>query len=319
MGKWIRRLGIGLVGILALAALLVAWEWKSDIPLEQLKARWATGASQFMDLDGMSVHYRDEGAGSPVLLVHGTGSSLQTWDAWASALSSHHRVVRLDLPAFGLTGPQPQGDYRIGTYVDLLDHFASRLGLSRFALAGNSLGGEIAWRFAAAHPEELSALVLVDAGGYPRTGKRPLVFRIGGMPVLSTLIGHLDPRVLVDRTVHLCYGDPSLVTPELVERYYELSLRPGNRAAFGARTSLPFEDHTAALHDLHVPALILWGAKDALIPVAFARRFADDIAGASLRIYDGLGHVPMEEDGPRTVADVEAFLSNLPAAAAAGR
>ncbi len=100
--------------------------------------------------------------------VHGTGSSLYTWDAWAAALSSTHRVVRLNLPAFGLTGPRPDGDYRLDTYVAFLDRFASMLGLGNFALAGNSLGGAIAWRFAAAHPSEVSALILVDPGGYPR-------------------------------------------------------------------------------------------------------------------------------------------------------
>jgi pimeloyl-ACP methyl ester carboxylesterase len=300
--------GRGIAIVLLLAVALVAWQWKSDLPLDQLKARWGGGASRFVDVDGMSIHYRDEGSGPPIVLIHGTGASLQTWDAWTAALAGTRRVVRFDLPGFGLTGPQPDGDYRIDTYVDLVDHFTTRLGLDHFALAGNSLGGQIAWRFAVRHPEAVTALVLVDAAGYPRTVTPPLVFRLGRVPVISSLMGHLDPHFLVESTLKKTYGDPTRVTPDLIERYYELSLRPGNRAAFGARTALPFEDRAAQLSELAMPTLILWGAKDRLIPVSDAQRFAADIHGSTLRIYDDLGHVPMEEDGERTAADARAFL-----------
>jgi len=304
----VRRLGRGLAVLVAVILALIAWQWKSDLPLDQLKARWATGASRFVEVDGLDVHYRDEGAGTPIVLLHGTGASLHTWDAWTDVLGASHRVIRLDLPGFGLTGPHPRGDYRIDAYVELVDHFLARIGVGRFALAGNSLGGQIAWRFAVLHPDEVSALVLVDAAGYPRTLPPLLVFRIGRWPVISSLFSHLDPRMLVERTLRQTYGDPTRVTPELVERYYELALRPGNRAAFGARTATPFEDQTAGLSALRVPVLVLWGDKDSLIPVSDARRFAADIPGATLRIYPGLGHVPMEEDGRNTAADVREFL-----------
>jgi pimeloyl-ACP methyl ester carboxylesterase len=310
MRAWARRLAFVLLGVVGLLAALITWQWKEDLPLNQLKVRWAPPPSQFVDVDGMSVHYRDEGTGPAVVLLHGTGSSLHTWDAWAAALSPTHRVVRLDLPAFGLTGPRPDGDYRLDTYVEFLDHFAARLGLSSFALAGNSFGGALAWRFAVAHPAEVTQLVLVDAGGYPRTTKKLLVFRLGGLPVVASLLGHLDPRPLVERTVRQTFGDPARVTPELVERTYDLTLRPGNRQAFGAVTSVPFEDRTAQLRSLHVPTLVMWGDQDALIPVSDAPRFVADIPGARLHIYEGLGHVPMEEDGARTAFDVRQFLAS---------
>jgi pimeloyl-ACP methyl ester carboxylesterase len=308
MPKWVRRIGTGLLVVVGLLGGLVAWEWKGDLPLETLKARWAGPPSRFVDVDGMSVHYRDEGGGPAIVLLHGTGSSLHTWDAWAAGLSPSHRVVRLDLPAFGLTGPRPDGDYRLDTYVAFLDHFVAKLGLGSFALAGNSFGGALAWRFAAAHPSEVTELVLVDAGGYPRQTKRLLVFRLGHMPLVAPLLAHLDPRLLVERTSRQVYGDPARVTQEQIERNYDLVLRPGNREAFAAVTSVPFEDRTASLRTLHVPALVIWGDRDALIPVSDAARFAADIPGARLRIYEGLGHVPMQEDGPRTVADVRDFL-----------
>jgi pimeloyl-ACP methyl ester carboxylesterase len=311
MRSWTRRLGRALVVVAIALAALVAWQWRSDLPLEQLKARWATGASRFVDVDGMSVHYRDEGSGPAILLLHGTGASLHTWDAWAAALSPSRRVVRLDLPGFGLTGPEPRGDYRLETYVELVAHFAAKLGIDRFALAGNSLGGTIAWRFAVAHPAQVTALVLVDAGGYPRATPPPLVFRLGRMPVISSLMAHLDPHALVARTLRQTYGDPARVTPALVERYEELALRPGNRAAFAARSAVPYEDRTAALRELKLPVLILWGERDALVPLSDGRRFVGDIPGATLRVYQDLGHVPMEEDGERTASDVKGFLDRV--------
>jgi pimeloyl-ACP methyl ester carboxylesterase len=302
--------GLGIV--VALLALLVAWQWRSDLPLPLLEQHWAAGASRFIDVDGMRVHYRDEGTGPVVLLLPGTGASLHTWDVWAAALvADGRRVVRLDLPAFGLTGPHPRSDYRMVTYVDFLEHFVARLDLPRFALGGNSLGGGIAWQYAAAHPARVDALILVDAGGYPRQEPLPLAFRLGRYPVIAWLSAHLDPRWLVAKTLRQSYGDPARVTPALIERYWELTLRPGNRAAFGARTATPYEDRTAELHTLKMPVLIQWGARDHVIPVADAERFRHDIAGAQLRIYDDLGHVPMEEDGAHTVADVRTFLAAL--------
>jgi pimeloyl-ACP methyl ester carboxylesterase len=300
------------VVVLAVVALL-AWQWQSDLPLATLTARWGAGSSRFLAVDGMRVHYRDEGRGPPILLIHGTGASLHTWDDWSRALvADERRVVRLDLPAFGLTGPIASGDYRISAYVDFLDHFVAALGLDRFVVGGNSLGGAVAWEYAAAHADKVQALVLVDAFGYPLTTPVPLAFRLGRLPVLSWLSAHLEPRWLVARTLRLCYGEPSRVTPALVERYRELALRPGNRAAFAARTAAPFVDDTAQLRRLHLPVLVLWGARDQLIPVAHAARFAVDVAGAEVHIYAALGHVPQEEDGARTVTDVRTFLAKLP-------
>ena len=200
--------------IALLLALGAASRLRGDLPLEDLRTRWATGASRFAGVGGMQVHYRDEGVGPAIVLVHGTSASLQTWDGWASALARRHRVVRFDLPAFGLTGPSPTRDYSIGAYVSFLDHITSRLGLTRFAVAGNSLGGDIAWHFVLAHGDRARALILVDAGGYPFVGgPAPIVFRIARWPVLPSLLAHLDPRLLVADALRKTYGDPARIQP----------------------------------------------------------------------------------------------------------
>jgi pimeloyl-ACP methyl ester carboxylesterase len=308
-GKRIGRVVGRIAGVLfALLCLVIVSQLKSDLPFETLRARYATGASRFTTVDGMNVHYRDEGSGPTVVLMHGTGASLHTWDAWAEALRDRFRVVRFDLPGFGLTGPRADGDYSMRAYAAFVEHTTSRLGLEQFAIFGNSFGGEIAWNYTLGHRDRVWALGLIDAAGYPVAGNMPIAFRLARVPILSGLLSRLDTRRLARQGVRASYGDPSRASDAMLERYYELGLREGNRAAFVQRMRTVRIDRTGELHTLAVPTLIQWGRLDRLIPVATASRFERDIPGATVRIYDDLGHIPMEEAGARTAADARAFL-----------
>jgi pimeloyl-ACP methyl ester carboxylesterase len=305
--RWPWLAGVALA--LALLAILFAANTRRDLPLATVRAHWTDGASRFLDIDGLTIHYRDEGAGPPLVLIHGTSASLHTWDGWVDRLRARHRIVRFDLPGFGLTGPSPSHDYRVVTYVELVDRVAARLGLGRFALGGNSLGGDVAWHYALAHPERVSALILVDAAGYQLFGRGvPLAFHVARWPLVPELLAHLDPHGIVDSSVRRVYGDPTRIAAGVVDRYYELTLRPGNRRAFVDRMRADDPDDSGHVRELRVPALVLWGARDRLLQLAAGRQFASDIPGARLIVYDDLGHVPMEEDPARTAADVEAFL-----------
>lgn len=305
-----------LVGALLVLALLVAGGFsrmRDDLPFEAVRARWATGASRFVDLDGMQVHYRDEGSGPPILLLHGTASSLHTWDGWTTALAPGYRVVRVDLPGFGLTGPNPTGDYSIAAYVAFVEHAIERLGLANLVIAGSSLGGDIAWHYALAHPGKVRALVLVDAAGYPMVrGPAPIAFRIARWPLLPRLLTRLDPRLLVEDALRANYGDPARIRAGVVDRYLDLTLRAGNRGAFLDRMRAPRIDDSPLIKTITTPTLILWGARDRVIDPGDAPRFARDIAGAELVVYDDLGHIPMEEDPERTVRAVAGFLARHP-------
>jgi len=303
--KWLRR---GLWALLAAVVLAIASQVARDVPVDELKQSFAGGASRFVDVGGLSVHYRDEGEGPPIVLLHGTGASLHTWDAWTEGLRGHFRVSRMDLPGFGLTGPNRDDDYRIDAYVEFLEAFRKRLGLDGFALAGNSLGGQIAWSYAVAHPARVKALVLVDPVGFP-IDRPALVFRLARIPGISWLMTKLDPGPLTERTLRDAYGDPRKVTPALVERYRMLALREGNRRAFVKRVAQRAEDRSADIGKVRAPTLILWGAQDRLVPVAHAHRFQGAIPSARLVIYEGVGHVPMEEIGERSAADADAFVS----------
>lgn len=305
--------------LLLLAASAIAWFWKSDLPKETLRVKYASPPSAFTQVQGMEVHYRAEGPISdslPIVLLHGTGASLHTWDGWAAALAPHRRVVRLDLPAYGLTGPHPKADYSLAAYVSFLNDFLDKLNITRCILGGNSLGGAIAWNFALQHPERITALILVDAGGYPpsRATRResPVAFKLATMPLVKDLFGYVLPRSVIEKSLANVYGNPALVTEQLVDRYYELSLHPGNRRAFIDRMNTASKPtDTLLIKRLEMPTLIIWGDRDLLIPVECAYKFQRDLANDTLVVFEGLGHVPMEENPTATVEAVQSFLSNL--------
>jgi pimeloyl-ACP methyl ester carboxylesterase len=307
-------LGLALLLTGTLVAALIAYR-VPDQPVAALLAKWAQPPSQFVGVRGMQVHVRDEGPRDdrvPILLLHGTGASLHTWDGWTGILAREHRVIRFDLPGFGLTGPSPDGVYTIESYVDTVLAVADALGVQRFVLAGNSLGGYIAWATAALHPERVARLILVDAAGYPYESQSvPLGFRLARMPVLSVILRDVLPRKIVESSVRDVYGDPSKVTPQLVDRYFELNTRAGNRQALVARLDQTRPGSLAErVHDIRMPTLILWGARDHLIPLESGQRFAREIDGSRLVVFDGLGHVPHEEDPGRTIEPVLGFIDS---------
>lgn len=312
----LRLMGVVLVTVLVFAVAGIMATWAPDKPVEALKARWAQAPSQFIDINvddiGLQVHLRDEGPrddAEPIVLLHGTSASLHTWDGWTQALIAQRRVIRFDLPAFGLTGPRADHQYTMAAYVQFVLATLDKLGVQRFVLGGNSLGGQIAWGTAHAAPQRVTKLILVDAGGYVFTPKSvPIGFTIARTPGLRTLMAYTLPRGLVKSSLQNVYGNPALVTPELIDRYYELTLRAGNRTALSYRMDQGLAGNEADIKTLKLPVLILWGAKDELIPLENGQAFARDIPGSRLVVFDGLGHVPHEEDPVATVLEVKKFL-----------
>lgn len=295
--------------MLLLLAAGVASLIRPDIPFERLRAKYATPPSKFLDIGGLQVHYRDEGRGFPLVLLHGAASSLFTWDAWAADLSKDYRVIRYDLPGFGLTGPNATRDYSMAWHVRFLEAFLDKLNVPACYLAGNSFGGRIAWQFAYAHPERVKKLILVDASGYPVPERKILAMRLAKMPVIGLILEYTTPRFFVAMTVRQTYGDPSRVTDAVVDRYYDLIRRAGNREAFGILNRTSMQDSSARIQKLGVPTLILWGSEDRGIPVSCAERFHRDIRNSQLIVYRSVGHIPMEEIPAETIRDTRAFLA----------
>ena len=310
--------------LLMLSALALALSYAPDRPVQTLVARWAPPPSDFIEVSGQIVHFRDEGPRDdplPLLLVHGTSSSLHTWEGWVKALKARRRVISFDLPGFGLTGPWAEtfhADYAHDSYEgDAYARFTlallDRLKVQRVVIGGNSLGGEVAWRTAFLAPQRVAGLVLVDASGLAFTPKSvPLGFLVARVPVLNHVMDWVLPRSLVAQGLEDVYGDPKQVTPELVDRYFELALRDGYRRALALRLQhLQLGEDAERIATLKLPTLILWGGRDRLIPPENAQGFHRQIEGSRLVVFDDLGHVPHEEAPARTVQPVLDFLATL--------
>ena len=316
MSRRLPELALKLVGILLmLAALAFAVSKAPDRSLESLVPRWAPPPSDFIEIDGLLVHYRDQGPSSdplPLVLIHGTSDSLHTWEGWAGPLSATRRVISFDLPGFGLTGPNADNDYSVTRYVGFVRQLLSRLGVGRAIVGGNSLGGEIAWGLALADPGHVAGLVLVDAGGYEFVPEElPLGFRLARIPVLREPMRWVLPRRAVEDSVISVYGDPKRVTAAVVDRYYEMTLRAGNRAALMRRLDQLTPGPVERLPEIQVPTLILWGGLDRLIPPRWAGEFERAIPKSHLVVFPKLGHEPQEEDPAATLAALRDWLPQV--------
>lgn len=324
LGALMKRILKWTFGLLVVALLgLFAFGYTPDTDAAAMRAKYATPASQFVDLGGgVKMHVRDEGKrdGPVLVLLHGSNASLHTWEPWVERLKSKYRIISLDQIGHGLTGPNPTGQYDNLAFVGTLNTALAKIGVSRFALAGNSMGGWVAWEYALAYPDKLTHLILIDAAGPPDDPKKklPIGFRLARMPGVSKLAQVITPRSLFEKSLRGSVSNQAIVTPEMVDRYWELNRYPGNRGATLARFAQFSGRNRNAdqVNQIAVPTLILWGAEDRLIPASGADWFAARIPGSVKIVYPGIGHIPMEEAPDRSAADLDAFLSSpFPSAA----
>jgi pimeloyl-ACP methyl ester carboxylesterase len=310
--------------IVALLIIIAVVGWLSlrgpDIPYATLEAKYSQPdlASHFVDLPGgYHVHYQDEGSPElPVLvLLHGFGDSFTSWQGWVPELKAKRRIITVDFPGHGLTRSPAGTVLSDDLLVAFVDSFAAALGLPKFALAGNSMGGGVAWAFAVRHPERLNALILVDAGGFRNEkppAEIPLAFKILRYPIGRAFLRNIDNRFLIREGLRTDVYDKALITPEFVDRWAEFQRAPGHRAILmsvnlGGQTA----DLAALLGTIKVPTLILWGEADVLLEPASAHKFAAAIPGAKLITYPQVGHLPQIEIPARSAAAVAEFLTTV--------
>ena len=303
--------------LVAIVGLGIAF-WTPDTDAAAMRAKYGGAPSQFVDLGGgLTVHLRDEGPrDAPVIvLLHGSNADLHTWDEWTKRLIPQYRVIRFDQIGHGLTGPNPARRYDMNAFTDTVDRVTTKLGVQRFVLGGNSMGGGIAWEYARRHSGRLNGLILVDAGGAPDAKPKalPIGFRIARTPVLRDIMLHITPRAVIASSLHQSVSHQAIVTDEMIDRYWEMLRYPGNRQATLDRFTTPRKQTTSdAVACIVIPTLILWGEDDKLIPVSAGRWFKKTLPHATLITYPGVGHIPMEEIPDRSVADLKNWLATLP-------
>ena len=297
-------------GILTATIIAVGiWAWTPDRARAGLSKKYGNSSTEYLTIGGTPLRIRDTGPkDAPVLiLLHGFGSSLETWEPWAQSLSVNHRVVRFDLPGCGLSEPDRTGEYGDARSVSLVKNLMGRLGVGTATLIGNSMGGRIAWQFAAAFPARTSKLVLISPDGFAspgfQYGKAPRV------PALMHLMKYFLPRPLLEMNLAAAYADPARLTSAVVDRYYELLLASGNRAAMLDRLRQSvLEDPVPVLRRIRTPTLLLWGEKDRLIPYGNAADYLASLPNATLVSFANLGHVPHEEAPAESLKPLEKFL-----------
>ncbi|MFZ5569267.1 MAG: wax ester/triacylglycerol synthase family O-acyltransferase [Thermodesulfobacteriota bacterium] len=285
-----------------------------SLSFDELSRRYTADHSKFIDINGTRAHYCDQGSGPVVLLLHGILSSLHTWDDWAALLSPHYRLIRLDLPGFGLTTRLKGAPCSRDLFLDFLHQFIQTLGLGNIDIAGNSVGGYLAWNYALQFPENVNRLLLIDAVGYPQD--LPGIMKFINAPLIGDIAGVMSPRIFFEQSIRSIYGDKSKVSDEVVARCYDMAASAENRGAYVdvlrllknqcASTAL-----CSGIDRIQADTLLMWGAKDPWVPVKMVKHWERDLPSSRTIIYDGVGHMPMEEIPRRSAADAHRFLKRL--------
>lgn len=303
--------------LVIVVAGIFLWGYAPDRDPDELKRVYGAPPSIFLPLpNGQKVHVRDEGPRQApvILLLHGSNASLHTWQGWVEGLGRDFRIVRYDQPGHGLTGPQVDGDYTAKAYSDTAAMVMEQLGIEKYIVAGNSMGGWVAWNHALAYPDRVTGLILVDSSGAPdaKPTSLPIGFRLAQQEWLRPVLSVFTPRLVIERSLAQTVADPRKLTEEQIDRYWNLLRYPGNRKATAERSTVPRDNATTAeMAKIAVPTLILWGGKDTLIPASAATWFDKAIPQSNLIVYPDLGHIPMEEDPERTAGDVLQWARDL--------
>ena len=297
--RWLRWIVKGLLGLVAVIGVLLAIGVVvyRDTPASEVEAKWATPPSQFVEIDGVRMHYRDEGEGPVVVLLHANYSSLFMWEPWVAALRDRYRVIRLDLPAHGLTGPEPGGNYTLERIQQLFEKFVDEKELGRFTVVGTSIGGTVAMRYTADHPDRIERLVLISPGSLePRVRGRTTP---ANLPKAADILGYILPKSFTRFMLTNDYGDPERVTDAVVDEWYEMWMREGNRLAMlnllRQYVSGGVEDKIRAVS---VPVLLIWGEQNKRVPLALAYETKDLLINSPevrLEVLPGIGHMLVQE------------------------
>ncbi|MGY6552667.1 MAG: alpha/beta fold hydrolase [Erythrobacter sp.] len=340
--KWLAKIVLALI-IVVIALFLIFRT--PDTDAAEMRAKYGGEPSQFVDIGGgVIIHLRDEGPlnqnpdAPAIILLHGSNADLHTWEPWVQGLKNDYRVIRFDQVGHGLTGPDPDDNYTRANYVEHIRRVADALGVERFILGGNSMGGKHAVAFADVYPERVAGLVLVDASGMPmltpqameedrdHQGKRRgsttsnIGFAIAGLPGINKIVEQVTPRSLIEQSLRQSVSVESIVTEEMIDRYWELLRFPGNRRATLKRFSIPYDPlDRAKFAAIKAPTLIIWGEEDRLIPVTAARWLDEVMENTTLVIYPGVGHLPQEEAAEQSLADLTAWLAGLEGREAGGQ
>jgi len=305
--KALKIIALAFIAFILLAALYL---WTPDKSKAELEKTYGSSKNAYVSVLGVNLHYQDTGPSknaTPILFLHGFGASLQTWDTWAQALSDDYRVISVDLPGFGLTGEDPSGIYTDQRSVEVLEAFLKELNIPKVVLVGNSMGGKFAWQFAARYPNQVSKLVLISPDGYASPGIE--YGKKTEVPAIADLYRYFFSKMFLVMNLKPAYADPNTLNDALVNRYYDLMLAPGVRGAIlGRMQQTVLQDPVPSLSSIQVPTLLIWGEKDAFIPISNSNDYLKVMPSAKRVSLPNIGHLPQEEQPSIGLAALKEFL-----------
>ncbi|WP_020526981.1 alpha/beta fold hydrolase [Flexithrix dorotheae] len=281
-----------------------------DIEVGEIKAKFADHSSKFTIINQQEIHYKDQGDGDVILMIHGSPGSLFIWNKWAEILSKNYRIIRMDLPAFGITGPNRENDYSLNYYINFVKSFVDKLELKKFHLIGNSLGGQITYEFTDKFPGLVEKMVLISPTSFNHVYETSM---FPAMKIIQSLVpksglNFITPKSWIRQSLKQIYSDQKLITPSMVDLNHSLLLREGNRKALLGNIIEQSTNKENKVSEITTPTLLLWGEKDKIIPVVNASNFKSMITNVRLITYKDVGHFPFDEVPEQSAKDVEEFL-----------
>lgn len=280
----------------------------------QIEQQYSDAQSKYVVVDDVRIHYKDQGQGRAILLIHGSLGDLSDWDGWTSLLTRKYRVVRLDLPGFGLSGEIANDNYSIDRSLSLIDGLMDSLGIERFAIGGVSYGGPVAFRYAATRVTRVGALIIMNSAGIeygkqaidPKTGQKDFYANVSGGAPLT--------REYVERALAKAFNDPTRIRPELIQRKLDLGNVIGRdrEGAIMIRQYVRGDPERVLAH-VRAPTLVLWGAAERSLSLSTADRFVAALKNARVvrKVMQPRGDHAMHIEWPReTGSQVQAFLDS---------
>jgi len=283
----------------------------------EIMQKYTTDASRFLMIEDCMIHYRVEGKGPPLMLVHGAFSSCHTFDEWTNLLKSKFTIIRFDIPGFGLSTGFVDKVYSINRFTRFMAKFLKRLNIPQVHLAGSSLGGWLSWEFTLKYPKMVNRLVLIDAAGFVQEDRIPLPIKMMRTPFVDKIVRFVIRKQTLEVFLREVFVHQDRITDEMIDRYYDLFTFRDNQESFFRLVNSKFVDRTRRLKEIQHPTLIMWGEQDAWVSIEDAYIFRDRIPNAELLIYEDLGHLPFEEAPKSTSKDLVQFLGRKSASKSA--
>ena len=296
-----------------------------DIPKENVIAKHAKEASEFIELkDGSLIHVRDEGNknGNTLVLIHGSNGSLFNFESMNKFLIDDFRIISLDLPAHGLTGPVNSNNYSFDGFIRVINEVLEIKKINQFFLAGHSMGGRVVWNYTIDYPEKVNGLIIIGSlflaneaeyREFQSGNAPPIVFKLLEIPFFRMLLGYITPRIMVSQVAKQMVYDQTIMTDELIDQFHEIILFEGSRKAMGyviVNTDNNFVADPKLLQEINVPTMILHGEEDSVVDVRYNRHFLENIPDIKLISYPKVGHMPPMEIPEILAEDIKNFIVN---------